>query len=324
MAFMTIDLSDGGQITIGEASDGGFERDEGDNSSINVRFNIFGAENASTAYIALMDYLHENFDDGAGGVANYDLPLYNVHLTSTANQFLFTANCTFQYPTASDVASSSTAPDGTNSNINSSTYQMPEVEDSDFSFETTGGTSHIKNGLLTLGSARYDGTTPIDYGSVISPRDDGGADGIDIITPTLNFTITLSLPKTWFTLPYRLAIANATGCINATPWGGYAAGCVLFKGVQSRATWMKWTNRAGMAQRDWYWRSSFAFEVAPVVTDVVGGTTLVKRGFDVVSKIYANVADPATGATKSVAEQVDIIQVYPSFEFALLNIPLPA
>ena len=322
MAFMTIDLTDGGQITIGEASEGGFNRQEGENPSISVRFNIWGAENASTAYLALMNYLHENFDDGAGGIANYDLPLDNVQLNSTANQFLYNADCTFQYRYNTNASSNS--PNDTNSNINSSAYQMPEVEDADYSFDTTGGSAHIKYGIATLGSARYDGTTPIDYGSVIGPREDGGADGFDIVTPTMNFQITLSLPKTWFTLPYRLAIANATGCINATPWGGYAAGCVLFKGVSARATWMKWTNRVGFVQRDWYWRAAFSFEAATVGTDVVGGVSLVKRGFDVVSKAYASYADQTTGATVSVPEQVDIIQVYPAYEFALLNLNMPS
>lgn len=323
MAFELIDLTGDGLITIGEAqADGSFSRTEGDNPSITVRFNIWGAENASTAYIALMNYLSEDFADGNGGIANYDLPLDTVNIQTTASPYAYTAECVFQYRQNNDASSNS--PENTNSNINSSAYQIPEVQDSDFSFETSGGSAHITHGLNVLNSARYDGTTPIDYGGVINPREDGTADGVDIITPTMNFTISLSLPKAWFSLPYRLAIANATGSVNALPWGGFGPGSLLFKGVNARATWLKWTNRSGMAQRDWYWRASFAFEAAPAASIVVGGTTLVRPGFAVASQVRESYADASSGSTVSIAQQVDIIQVYPTYDFSLLGIPMKA
>jgi DNA-binding LytR/AlgR family response regulator len=69
-------------------------------------------------------------------------------------------------------------------------------------------------------------------------------------------------------------------------------------------------------------------DLALMISDVrmpgEDGVSLVKRGFDVVSKAYASYADPTTGATVSVPEQVDIIQVYPSYEFALLNLNMPS
>lgn len=321
MAFELTDLTNGGLITIGEAQeDGSFERTEGENSSITVRFKIWGAENASTAYIALMNYLSSEFSDNRGGIANYDLPLDTVHISSTANPYAYTGECVFQFRQNNNA--SSTAPENTNSNINAPSYQVPEVEDSDYTFETTGGSMHTKYGVL-LSSARYDGTTPINYGGVINPRDDGTADGIDIVAPTLSFSISLSLPKSWFTLPYRLAIAEATGCVNAFDWGGYAAGCVLFKGVSARASWLKWTNRLGWAMRDWYWRASFQFECSPPSYIAVGNTTLFKPGFAAASQARESYAD-ANGATVSVAQQVDIIQVYPLYDFSLLGIPVKA
>lgn len=322
MAFTTIDLTDGGQIQIGEANeDGSFSRTEGDNPSITVQFNIYGAENASTAYIALMNYLATNFDDGDGGIANYDLPLDTVQIRTTRSMYLYKGECVFQYKGTSDASSND--PESTDRDINSQSYTMPEVEDSDFSFTTVGGTAHIKHGIL-LGSARYDGNNPVNYGGVIGPREDGTADGCDIVTPTMSFDISVSLPKAWFSVAYRLAIANATGCINAAPWCGLPAGCCMFKGVDSKATWMKWTAPNGMAMRDWYWRSTFHFEAAPPVTETIGGVTLLKRGFDVASQVSVSYPDPNTGDTISAVEQVDIIQVYPSFDFSLLNLPMPS
>ena len=87
---------------------------------------------------------------------------------------------------------------------------------------------------------------------------------------------------------------------------------------------MKWTNPAGMAMRDWYWRAVFSFEAHPAQSIVVGNTTLVKRGFDYASQVSSSYADPTTGATVNAVEQVDILQMYPEFDFALLNIPMPS
>lgn len=322
MAFTTIDLTDGGSIQIGEAAtDGSFVRTEGDNPQISVQFVIWGADNASTAYIALMNYLSTNFSDGNGGIANYDLPLSTVQITTTGSQYSYKGECVFQYPQSSDAGSNS--PSATNSNINSSSYSLPEVEDSDFTFETAGGSAHITHALARLGAARYDNGTPVNYGLAINPQEDGSSGGCDIITPTLSFNISLSLPKSWFSLPYRLAIANATGCVNTSDWGGFAAGCLLFKGVNAKATWMKWTAPNGMAMRDWYWRASFSFEAAAAVSVVVGSSTLTARGWDYMSQARTSYAD-ASGNTVSAAEQVDVLQVYPEYDFSLLGIPMKA
>ena len=71
--FTTIDLSNG-QIQIGESlQDGSFERVAGDDESVNATFTIRGASDASTAYVALIAWLKENYSDGAGGIASYDL-----------------------------------------------------------------------------------------------------------------------------------------------------------------------------------------------------------------------------------------------------------
>lgn len=322
MSFTTIDLTDGGQIRIGEANeDGSFVRTEGDNPSITVKFNIFGADNASTAYTALINYLYTYFSDNYGGIANYDLPLDTVQISTTRSQFVYVGECVFQFPTSTNASSS--APENTDSNINSGSYQMPEVEDANFTFSTTGGVSHINHALMLLDSARYDGGAPINYGLAIGPHDDGSMEGADIVTPTMSFDISLSLPKRWFTIGYRLAIAEATGCVNSLPWGGFAAGCCLFKGVDASATWMKWTSPNGRSCRDWYWRAVFHFEAASSSSAVVGNRVLYKRGFDHFSRIVVSYPNDA-GDTISVVEQVDVLQVYPEFNFYLLNINMPS
>lgn len=320
MAFQLIDLLDGGQIKIGESSEpGSFTRTEGENPSITVKLNIWGAENASTAYIALMNFLAQNCSDGNGGIANYDLPLDTVTISTTSNPYAYTAECVFQY--RADYSNNSN--DTYQSNINEPKYTLPDIEDADYSFETTGGSAHVRYALARVASARYDGTTPLDYGLLVNPRDDGTSEGADVVVPTMGYSISLSLPKQWFSAAYRSVIANCTGSVNATPWGGHPAGCVLFKGVNASAKWMTWTNLAGMSCRDWYWRATFSFEAAAVQSIVVGNTTLVKAGFQYASQCSASYADPATGTTVNVVEQVDIMQMYPVTEFRALKLPMP-
>ncbi len=313
--FTTINLDGGGFIRIGETlGDGSFIREEGASPSVKVSFTVQGAGDASTAYVALIAWLKDNYNDGAGGIAAYNLPLDVVRIQSTAAPSLYTAECEFK-----------TREDGEeeDGSINSESYALPAIEASDYSFDTTGGTAHISNALEWLGSARPDGDAVVDYGGVIGPREDGSADGVDVVTPSMAFTIGVSLPQSWFDAAYRATIADATGAINAAEWNGFEPGCALFRGVSARVVWINWTDAAGNARRDWYWRASYSFQASPSVSMKVGSATLKKRGFDAVSRVSERYAD-AKGNTISAVAQVDICRVYPEFDFNLLGLPLPS
>ena len=312
--FTTINLDGGGFIRIGEKlEDGSFVREEGASPSVKISFIIQGAGDASTAYVALISWLKDNYSDGAGGIASYNLPLDVVRIQSTAAPSAYTAECEFRTRENSDEEDDS---------INGDSYTLPEIEASDYSFDTTGGSAHISNALKWLGSARPDGDAVVDNGGVIGPREDGSADGVDVVTPTMAFTIGVSLPQSWFDAAYRATIADATGAINAGAWNGFEAGCVLFRGVSARVVWINWTDAFGNARRDWYWRASYSFQASPAVTMQVGSATLTKRGFDAVSRVSERYADSA-GNTVSAVAQVDIYSVYPEFDFNLLGLPLP-
>lgn len=317
--FTTLNLDGGGYIQIGETmADGSFVREEGASPSVKASFTIRGASDASTAYIALISWLRSNYADGGGGIAAYDLPLDVVRIQSTAAPSIYTAECDFKF--RDEGSGSGKESDGS---INEPSFTLPDIEDSDYTFETTGGAAHITHGLAWLGGARADGEEPVDFGGVIGPHDDGSADGVDIVTPSMAFSIGVSLPKSWFSTAYRSVIANATGAINAATWNGLAPGCALFRGVSARVVWISWTNPAGLTMRDWYWRATYSFAASPSVTLNVGGKTLLKRGFDAVSRVSERYADEYGNTINAVA-QVDVFAVYPSFDFALLKLPLPA
>ncbi len=313
--FTTIDLSDG-SIQIGETlSEGSFERTAGNEKSVRVSFSIRGASDASTAYVALMSWLSENYNDGAGNIASYDLPLYSVKIKAGAAIGLYTAECIFQFKESKDATTSEPS-----ESINTPEYTLPKIEDANYTFNTTGGSAHISTGYQTLGAATFDGSEPVDYGSLIGPHPDGTSDGVDVITPALSFTIEISLPKTFIDLAYRKTIANLTGSVNGTSFAGFQARCVLFQGLTARATWLTWTNQLGLTVKDWYWRASYAFQVAPVTYLKIGQTTLQKQGFDAVSRVAERYSDDQ-GNSLEMVSQLDIIRVYPQYDFAALKLP---
>ena len=89
--FTTIDLSDG-KIQIGETlEDGSFERVAGQDESVRASFSIRGASDASTAYVTLISWLTDNYNDGAGNIAAYNLPLYSVKIKAGAAIGVYTA-----------------------------------------------------------------------------------------------------------------------------------------------------------------------------------------------------------------------------------------
>ena len=313
--FTTIDLSDG-QIQIGESlQDGSFERVAGDDESVNATFTIRGASDASTAYVALISWLKENYSDGAGGISSYDLPLFSVKIKAGAALGVYSGECSFKYPAAKSPTNSEPS-----ENINNPDYSLPKIEDANFTFQTTGGSAHISTGLQVVSSATYDGSAPVDYGGLIGPHPDGTAEGVDVVTPALSFTIELSLPKAFIDVAYRKTVANLTGSVNSVQFAGFTSRCVLFMGLTARAVWMSWTNAIGLTVKDWYWRASYAFQVAPVAYLKVGETTLQKQGFDAVSRVSERYADDA-GNSLELVRQVDIIRPYPQYDFAALKLP---
>lgn len=302
MAFSTKYLTS--SIEVLEAGGDSITREEGGESRVTWKFVVRGAPDASDAYDAVVSYLQTNFDDGNGGIASYNIPLNSIRLNSTDCDSLYEAECEFSFDeVASEVDTEAT------------------IEDYDYSFSTGGGSARITHSLATLGAATSDGSTPRSFGGGIGWNGEN-FDGVEIATPKVEFSITTNWSKSFFTQAYRLELANATGTINATPWNGFGAGCVLFKGATAKPTAFTYTDENGNTVRDWYWRATYNFEAAPASTVTFGGTTLTKRGFDYVWRVVDKIEN-ASGQVEAKTTQVNIEQVYKEFEFANFNLPFP-
>ena len=289
------------------------EREEGENPHATRHFVVTGTDNGGDAYAALMTYLATNFDDGADGIATYDIPLKSVRMNKEDGAPVFNAECQFEFPQNSEASN----------DVNDSGYETPEVENCDYQFSATGGTSHITHSMRTLHKIPKEGETARDFNGGIGLNNDGTFEGVDVVTPRCSFTISQSFPQEWFSSNYRRTLAAAIGCVNSAPFDGFPAGCVQFKSVDAKPTWFSYTDRStGNMRKDWYWRASFKFDVMPNATLTFGGQTFVKRGFDYLWKLTEKTEDAAGNTTADVV-QVNVEQVYNSFDFAALCLPIP-
>ena len=289
------------------------EREEGDNPRATRYFVITGTDNGGEAYAALVSYLATNFDDGSGGIATYDIPLKTIRMSKLEAVEAFEAECVFEFPQNADASN----------DVNTQQYTPPDVENCDYQFTATGATSHITHSAATLYAVPNTGETVRDFGGGIGLNSEGGYDGVDIITPRCNFTISQSFPKTWFSSYYRKVIASCIGCVNRYAFDGFAAGCVQLKGVDAKPVWFSYTNSStGDQIKDWYWRASYRFDVSPRTSLTFGGQTIYKRGFDYLWKLTEKTED-ANGNSTSRIVQLNVEQVYPEVDFNELDLPIP-
>ena len=310
MSFTTKALTSSSNIEVKEAGGDSVVRETGDNPRVTWRFTIRGATDASDAYDALYSYLQTNFSDGSGGIASYDMPLDTIRVNTTDSNYFYEGEVSFAYPPPDE---------DQDDDINDVGYTQPNIDELDYSYNTTGGVSHLSYSLATLGRA---GASLRDFGGGIG-WNGNGFDGVDVITPHTEFSISVNWPAAFFTQAYRLALANATGCVNSATWHGFDAGCVLFKGVQASPKSFQVTLADGSTVKSYYWRAVYTFEANPATTVVFNGTTLVKRGFDYLWKLSEK-TESANGDLQSQVVQVNVEQVYPEFDFANLLLPFPA
>ena len=290
------------------------EREEGDNPRATRYFVITGTDNGGEAYAALVSYLATNFDDGYGGIATYDIPLKAIRMSKLEAVAAFDAECTFEFPQNADASS----------DVNDQGYEPPDVENCDYQFTATGGTSHVTHGIATLQAVANEGETVRSFGGGIGLNSEGQFDGVDIVTPRCNFTISQSFPKTWFNTYYRKIIASCIGCVNKYAFDGFYPGCVQLKSVDAKPVWFSYTDAlTGNQVKDWYWRASYRFDVAPQTILTFNNVEITKRGFDYLWKLTERTEDSNGNVTSRIV-QINVEQVYGSFDFDELCLPIPS
>lgn len=106
--------------------------------------------------------------------------------------------------------------------------ENPQV--ASYTIDTTGGTTHIDQGLELIGKAG-DGASDI-IGAGIN-WDGERLNGVDITTPNFKWTKTILIPKSQYTDEFAEILYKATGKVNAGPFLFFAPGDAKFDGVST-------------------------------------------------------------------------------------------
>ena len=140
--------------------------------------------------------------------------------------------------------------------------------DSQFTFDTGGGTQHISQSLQTVGAYPAPGEIAANFWGAIGVNQDQ-IDGTDVTVPVFNFTETHYINSAFVTGAYKQALFLLTGRVNGGPFKGFAAGEVLFLGATGA--------KRGFED----WEITFRFAASPNVTGLSMGniTGINKQGW---------------------------------------------
>lgn len=186
---------------------------------------------------------------------------------------------------------------------------VPQAYQSEFSFDTGGGTQHITHSIETVGMyAPSEQTAPDHMGAIGVTRD--GVEGVDIAVPVYEFAETHYFPEGFVTPTYKATLFALTGLTNYNYYKGFAPGECLFLGA------------SGAKRGNGDWGIHFRFAASPDATDIViGGITVAfKGGWDYLWVRHADEVDEEAKALVKRPVAVYVERVYRRGDLALLGI----
>ena len=196
------------------------------------------------------------------------------------------------------------------SEVTYTTKESRSVGDIKVSFDTTGGTQHVRQSLATTG---YHGSGTFDFtpdfkGAIGVTKN--GVDGVDIVVPSLSRQETHYFAVADVDDTYINAIADLTGKVNNATFRGRAAGEVLFLGASGQNID---SEKAEI---------TFRFGISPNATGLSIGdiTGIAKKGWEYLWVRYEDHVDESNEALVKRAVNVYVERVYDNGDFSLLGI----
>jgi hypothetical protein len=193
-----------------------------------------------------------------------------------------------------------------------------QTGDSEFAFDTTGGTEKILVSRRTV--ARYPfvannaaASAPDLRGAINVSGDE--VEGVEIVLPKYGFSETHYLPDQTVTDAYKGLVFRLTGCVNSKPYKGGAAGEILFLGA------------VGSKRGRGDWQITYKFAGSPNVKDLTynllsGAVQIAKKGWEFVHFGFA-MSPVGAGQNKRLRLQPDhlyVEQIYLEDDLGLLGI----
>ena len=186
-------------------------------------------------------------------------------------------------------------------------YSSQEGSESEFTFDTSGGTTHVSQSLETIAKYAPPEKTAPDFKGAIGVTTDS-VDGTDITVPVYSFTETHYIPQASVTPAYKATLFFLTGRTNLAAFKGFQPGEVLFLGASG----------AKRGKDDW--EITFRFAASPNVTGLTVGDIqdIDKKGWEYLWVRYADAEDQNVLVKQPIAVYVE--RVYEKGDFAGLGI----
>lgn len=185
------------------------------------------------------------------------------------------------------------------------TYGIEKSESGQFtfSFDTTGGTFHIKNSLATVAAFPSSATN---FKQLIGVHGDD-VDGTDIVIPSLKLTYGFKHPQGFVSEAYAKVLASITGRTNSGSFRTFQAGELLFLG----ATGSDGTEADAEVQ---YHFAASQHATGLTVGDIMG---IAKAGHDVAWVSWEDTVDDGKPAKKPLAVYIE--KVYQQADFSVFG-----
>ena len=181
--------------------------------------------------------------------------------------------------------------------------------ESQYSFDTGGGTQHVTQSIANVGKYSASGFTAPDFFGAIGVTDDR-VEGTDVTVPVFNFTETHYIPNLLVTGAYKLTLFNLTGKVNGATFKGFAKGEVLFLGASG--------SKRGLDD----WEITFRFAASPNVAGLSLGsiTGIAKEGWQYLWVRFIDDEDTTAKALIKRPVSAYVEQVYSYGDFSGLGI----
>jgi len=187
---------------------------------------------------------------------------------------------------------------------------IAKTGESEFSFDTSGGTTHITQSLSTAGSFGAAGFPAPDFKGSIGVIAKDEIEGADIITPTYSFSESHFIANANITGAYKATLYDLTGTVNAVPFRGFNPGEVLFLGARG----------SGRSATDW--KIDFSFSASKNVAGLMVGDIgpITKLGWQYMWIRYEKETDYTAKTTVMVPGSVHVENVYERTDFRRLGL----
>lgn len=167
----------------------------------------------------------------------------------------------------------------------------------------------IQQALAVVNNYPAPGEPGVNFRGAINVTSEG-VEGVEIEVPVQQFSLTISVPTVSLTKAYKATIARLTGSINNSPWYGYQAKEVLFRGLSASGVF---GDRSSLTYR---------FAVSPNASGLTIGdiTGITKAGWDYLWCFYRDATDDDAKMMIKKPLQVNVVQVYPLANFLELGL----